>query len=341
MKHKVRQPSTALLRLVNGFQVSQAIHVAATLGIADCLKDGPRSSDQLAVAIHAHPRSLHRLLRALASVGVLSREGEDHFSLTPLGECLCTDAPEPVGPWAAFIGRPHHWHAWGHLGESVRTGECAARLAHGMSPWEYRAQHPEEGAIFDAAMSGATRRQSAAVLAALDVGRSSCVVDVGGGQGTFLAELLSRHPAARGVLFDQPQVVARADAILRGAGVAHRCQVIAGSFFESVPAGGDVYVLKHIIHDWEDEPAIAILRACRRAMRPASRLLVVEQVIEPLDDDPVAAFRDLLMLVGPGGRERTSREFAALFASAGLDLISVTATARELSVIEALPATAA
>jgi len=256
------QPAAALTRLVNGYQVSQAIHVAATLGIADLLREGSRSAADIAAATGTHEGTLYRLLRALASVGVFREEPGHRFALTPLGACLRSDAAEPVGPWAVMIGEAYDWQAWGQLLHSVRTGENTFRALHGMGVWQYREGQPEANARFDRAMTGNSRRIAVAALAAYDFSRFACVVDVAGGQGAFLAALLSRYPSMRGVLFDQAHVVAGCAEVLATAGVADRCGVVGGSFFEAVPEGGDAYVLKAILHDWEDEEATAILRAC-------------------------------------------------------------------------------
>lgn len=333
-----QRPSAALRRLVNGYQVSQAIHVAATLGIADLLEDGPHTSDELAAATGAHPRSLYRLLRALARVGGFREENGRRFALTPLGDCLHSDAPEPVGGWAAFMGRPYYWRAWAHLLHSVRTGENAFRNAHGADVWEYRAQRPEEGAIFDRAMTDLTRRANRSLLEAYDFGRFTTVVDVGGGRGALLAALLAEYPATRGVLFDQPHVAAMAEDALGAAGVADRCRIESGSYFDAVPEGGDAYVLKAILHDWEDEEAATILRSCRRAVPAGGALLVIEQELGPTNENPDAKFSDLNILVAPGGQERTIGEYAALFASAGLRLVHATPSGVGLNVIEGAPA---
>ena len=268
-----------LTRLVNGFQAAQAVHAAAVLGVADLLAGGPRASDDLAAATDTHAPSLYRLLRALAAVGVLEEDGERRFALTALGECLRADAPEPVGAWAVHVGQPYFWDAWGDLLHSVRTGETAFRALHGEDTWSWRSRHPEAGAVFDAAMTAASRRANRALVDAYDFSRFGTVVDVGGGHGALLAGLLARHPAMRGVLFDQPHVVAGAADVLAAAGVADRCEIVGGDFFDDVPAGGDAYLLKWILHDWDDEEAVAILRACRAAAPDGGALLVVERVI--------------------------------------------------------------
>jgi hypothetical protein len=315
-----------LLRLVNAYHVSQAIHVAAVLGIADLLEDGPRTSDDLAAATDTHPQTLYRLLRALAGVGVLREDEGRTFALTPLGDPLRSSAPQSVHGWAAFAGRAPHREAWTHLVDSVRTGENAYRIAHGVSAWEHRAGDPEENAAFDRAMVSRTRAVNGSLLDAYDFGRFGTVVDVGGGRGALVAALVDAYATMHGVLFDQPHVV-------DGVDLGERVRVVAGSFFDEVPEGGDAYVLKWIIHDWEDEDATAILRVCRRAMRDDAMLLVVERELE----SPESKLSDLNMLVGPGGQERTPDEFAALFDASGFQLVRSTPTASGHSVIEAAP----
>ncbi len=316
--------SLALRRLVNGYQVTQAIHVAAKLGLADHLADGPRTSDDLARATDADPSALYRLLRALASVGVVREEADSRFALTDLGTCLRSDAPDSVAGWAAFVGEPYHWQTWGALEYGVRTGQNAFRHVHGTDPWTFRAQRPELSTGFDQAMTDLARQAAAAILAAYDFGQFQTVVDVGGGNGTLLAAILARHPAMRGVLFDQLHVVAGAMPILAAAGVADRCEVVGGSFFEAVPAGGDAYVLKSILHDWEDADCIRILERCRQAMTTGATLLVVERELGPPNTYPDGKFSDLNMLVATGGRERTPEEYATLFSATGFRFAGVT-----------------
>jgi O-methyltransferase domain/Dimerisation domain len=331
------RPTVALRRLVNGYQVTQAIHVAATLGIADLLREGPRSSRDLADATQSHARSLHRVLRALAAVGVLHEDDDGRFALTEVGEGLCSDAAEPVGGWAAYVGRPAHFRAWGALLQAVRTGDSAFVSVHGCDVWEYRAQHPEDGAIFDRAMTDTSRRANRQLLEAYDLGRFDRVVDVGGGHGAFLAAVLAAHPALQGILVDQPHVVADAPAVLEAAGVSDRCEVVAGSFFDGVPAGADAYLLKAIIHDWEDDEALRILGNVRAAVADDGAALVVERELGAPNENPDAKLSDLNMMVGPGGRERTRDEFAALFTDAGFELQRVVPTAIGLNVFEGRP----
>jgi O-methyltransferase domain/Dimerisation domain len=328
------RPTIALRRLVNGYQVTQAIHVAVTLGIADLLRDGPRSSGDLADATQSHAPSLHRVLRALAAVGVLHEGDDGRFALTELGEGLRSDAAEPVGGWAAYVGRPAHFQAWGALLEAVRTGENAFASVHGCDVWEYRVHHPEDGAIFDRAMTDTSRRANRELLDAYDFGHFARAVDVGGGHGAFLAAVLAAHRELHGVLFDQPHVVADAPAVLDAAGVRDRCEIAAGSFFDGVPAGGDAYLLKAIVHDWEDDDALRILRGVRAAIADGGAVLVVERELGPPNTEPEAKLSDLNMMVGPGGRERTRDEFAALFAESGFELERVVSTPIGLHIFE-------
>ena len=327
---------TELMRLVNGFQVSAAISTAATLGIADLLAQGPRSSDDLASATGTHPRSLYRLMRALAAAGVFEEDDDRRFRLTAIGECLRSDAAVPASPWAEFISRPHYWNTWNHLLHSVRTGENAFRDLHGMGVWEYRNRNPEEHAPFDRAMAGLSRSVGPAVVRSYDFTRFKTIVDVGGGTGALLAGILAAHPAGRGIVYDQPHVLSEAPALLKAAGVDGRCDVVGGDFFESVPSG-DALVLKAILHDWDDPEATKILRRCRDAIAPAGTLLVLERVVAPPNQDADGKFSDLNMLLMPGGQERTADEFAALFAASGFRLTNIVATGTRLSLIEAQP----
>ena len=337
MIHKDPDPATTIRRMVEGYQVSQAIHVAATLGIADLLADASRTSDELAAATGTHPPTLYRLLRALASVEVLHELDGRRFELTPLGQPLRSDVPDSIAGWAAFIGRPYYWQAWPGLLHSVRTGENAFRHVHGTDVWTYRSTRPDESAVFDRAMTSLSRRSNAALLAAYDFGRFRTIVDVGGGNGALLAAVLAAHPDVQGVLFDQPHVVSGAASLLERAGVANRCRTVGGNFFESVPEGADAYVLRAVIHDWDDDASIRILTVVRHALAKDGRVLIVERVIAPANEGRDAKFSDLNMLVGPGGRERTREEFAALLESSGLRLERVL-DAGSFSVVEAASA---
>jgi hypothetical protein len=329
------RPALRLRRLVNGYQVSQAIHVAAVLGIADLLVAGAKSSDELAAETGSDPDALYRLLRALASDGVFHEDDARRFALTELGDALRSDAPEPVAGWAAFIGQPSFWQAWGDLLNSVRTGENAFRHVHGSDPWTYRSERPEASAIFDRAMTDNSRLVAKAVVDVYDFGRFQTIADIGGGRGALLAEILRKYPRSRGILFDQPHVVSGAAELLTSMGVADRCEVVGGDFFAGVPAV-DAYVLKSILHDWENDRCIEILRSCKNAA-PEATILVVEYEVGPPNTTPVAKLSDLNMLVGPGGRERTAEEYAALFDAAGYRFTGFTPSGAFVGVFEGVP----
>jgi hypothetical protein len=240
--------------------------------------------------------------------------------------------------WVRLTGREYVWRSWGNLANAVRTGQNSFRALYDADVFEWRSEHPDESAIFDEAMMSLTAPSTAAVLTAYDFGRFGTIVDVGGGNGTLLASLLAAHPAARGILFDQAHVVAGAASVMQAAGVADRCENVAGSFFEKVPEGGDAYVMKSIIHDWEDDESIAILGACRRSMGPDAVVLLIERDLGKPNENPAAKLSDLNMLVMPGGRERSDEEYAALFEQAGLRYTSTTVATTGHAVIEAVGA---
>ena len=326
-----------LMRLVNGYQISQAVHVTASLGVADHLHDTACSIEELASLTASHPGALYRLLRALASVGVL-HEGENKtFSLTEMGECLRSDAPMPVGAWAVHIGRPYIWQSWGHLLHSVRTGEVGFEDLYKQSAWDFRAANPEENAIFNQAMTALSQSVVQAALDAYDFGQFRHIADIGGGQGQLLSGILSAYPHVRGTLFDQPHVVTRAEDVLARYGLSERCTIVSGSFFETIPVDADAYLLKSIVHDWDDEKAIAILKVCRRAAGTDAKLLLVERVIEQPNKGALNKFSDLNMLVNLGGRERTPQEYSDLCQSAGFTVRRIIQAGMLYAIVEAEP----
>jgi hypothetical protein len=323
-------PAARMRMMVNGFQVSQSLAVAASLHLSDLLADGPRTGAELAAATGTHEPTLRRLLRALLAVGVYEREDDGRFALTELGATLRHDVPGSVAGWAELIGRPYYLQAWAGLADSVRTGENAFARLHGTSVWTFRADHPDELAIFDRAMTALSAAVADAVATAYNFSRFGTVVDVGGGRGGLLAAILARHPAVRGVLFDRPDVVATAEPV-------ERCTAVGGDFFAAVPTGGDAYVLKAVIHDWPDDEAVAILRTCRRAMADEGVLLLVEQLLDQAPDPVRTAFSDLNMLVIPGGQERELAEYGRLLDAAGYRLGRTVLTGTDVFVIEGLP----
>jgi hypothetical protein len=334
-------PSAELMRLINAYQVSQALHVAAALGVADRSKDGPQPSDALARACGAQPGALYRLLRALAAVGVFHEAEDRRFSLTPLGACLAGDAPGSRRDYARWIGTPGMWRSWGNLLHSLRTGEGAAHFTCGVDAWTYRGQHPEERAVFDAAMTALSLAEARAVTEACDFGRFGCIVDVGGGEGHLLKAILLACPGARGILFDRPQVAASAEGVFASAGLAQRCQAAGGDLFEAVPGGGDAYAMKSVLHDWDEDAATEILRSCRRAMPATATLLAIERVVGPPNRDPSGKFFDLNMLVQYDVLERTGQEFQALLKGGGFGVVEIVPTRSALCIIVARPLPAA
>lgn len=323
-----------LRQMLCGYWISQAIYVAARLEIADLVKDGPRTTAELASASGAHEPSLYRLLRALASQGIFAETAPRTFTLTPLGECLRGDAPHTMRPVALMMGE-EHFAAWGQLLHSVRTGECAFEHAFGENIFTYLARHPEAARTFDAAMTGIHGRESAAMLEACDFAGINTLLDVGGGNGTLLAAVLRKYPALRGILFDLPHVIERSQQNLEAWGLAGRCRAVAGDFFQAVPSGADAILLRHIIHDWDEPRAGQILANCRQALRVGGRLLVVETVIQPGNEPDWGKLLDLNMLVMPGGQERTEAEYRKLLAAAGFTLQSVVPTRADVCILAA------
>ena len=296
-------PAVALNRMARGYQLAQVLWVAAELGVADLLADGPRSSDALAARLGVHAGALGRVLRALAGCGVFAADEDGTFRLNRLAEPLRRDVPGSVRE--AIIGwcQPYVWRSWGGLLESVRTGEPAFARLHGMPLWEYLGQQPDLAANFDAALGSSVRH--AALVAAYDFSALTRLVDVGGGNGQLLAAILQAYPSLHGVLFDQPRVVPEATAVLAEAGVAARCEVVGGDFFAAVPGGADGYLLSAVLGDWDDARAGRILANCRRAMGADARLLISCPLIGDRVESALAKLSDVMHLVVTGGGGRT------------------------------------
>ncbi len=324
-------------RLLTGYWISQAIYVAAKLEIADRLHDGPKSAGQLSSETGSHAEALYRLLRALASIGIFAEDAEGRFGLTPQGALLQRDTADSKWALSVMIGE-EHYNAWGQLLHSVQTGEGGFRKIHGKPIFDFLSEHPETGEIFDAAMTGIHGRETAAVLETYDFTNIQSLVDVGGGNGSQIVEILNRYPHMHGVVFDLPGVIQRARARVEAAGLTVRCQLIAGDFFQSVPDGADAYIMRHIIHDWDDEQSVKILQNCRDAMNADGKVLVVESVIAPGNEPSFAKWLDLAMLVIPEGKERTAEQYRSLFEQADLRLNRIVPTQLEVCVIEGVRA---
>lgn len=330
-------PMQPLLRMINGAWVTQAIFVAAKLGIADLLRDGPKTSAALAAATSANEDALYRLLRALSSLGIFHEETDGRFSLTPMADCLRSDFPSSVRPYAIMMGEQWVWRSWGEALHSVRTGECAFEHVFGTTPFRYYVDHPEAGRISAEGLSSRSTSENAAIVAACDFANAETIVDVGGGRGSLIAAVLAAQPALRGVLFDLSHMIEMAEPLISLAGIASRCKLVAGDFFKAIPKGGDIYILKKVIHDWGDDASISILKNCRAAISEHGRLLMIEWVVPSGNEASYAKLIDLLMLVYAGGRERTETEHRDLLVASGFRLNRVIPTLSGVSIVEALP----
>ena len=331
-------PAVAMLQLTMGALVSQAVSVIARLGVADVLAAGPQPVEQIAQRVGAHHSALYRVLRALGDVGVVAELENRQFALTPLSELLRSDVPGSMRGWATMVGMPFHRYPWTDLYETVLTGESAFDRVHGTKVFDYLAEHPEDAAIFDAAMTSISTNESVSIAKAYDFSRFNTIVDVGGGRGGLLAAILSANPHLQGVLFDVPTVVAGIDDELAAAEVVGRREVVSGDFFDSVPDGADAYLLSAIIHDWDDDQAVQILRTCRAAMTDSACMLLAEIVLPEGPAPSMGKLADLEMLVmTAGGRQRTEAELRALLGRAGLRLTRTIPSTSMVSLVEAVP----
>ena len=321
--------------MITGYWISQAIYAAAKFGIADHLKDGPRTIEQLAADTSTNADALYRLLRALASIGIFAEGPPRQFSLTPMAEALQSDIPGSKRALALMSG-DEQFRAWAEIDYSIQTGKKAFDKVFGKPIFDYLGDHLDKARIFDAAMVGIHGRESNAVHDAYDFSKIGTLADIGGGNGSQLIALLKSHPTMKGILFDLPHVIDRAKAQIESAGLSNRCRLVAGDFFQNVPDGADAYFMRHIIHDWEDEKSLTILRNCHRAMPAHGKLLLVESVIPPGNEPFGGKFLDLVMLLIPGGKERTKDEYQTLFEKAGFTLSKIVPTSTEVSIIEAV-----
>ena len=330
-------PGDELIRLFRGFWLSRAIYVAAELGIADLLVDGPRTVADLAASTSTHPASLYRVLRLLASEDVFTEADDGRFELTPKAAALRHGA-SPARMQVLFLGRPASWLAAGSLSHTVRTGETAFEHVNDMDFFEYNRRHPEDQALFDELMAAQTKPVARAVAGTYDFSSMASVIDVGGGRGALAIEILAAHPQLRGVVFDQPTVAMEANTAIAAAGLSERCEGVGGDFFLSIPNDHDAYLLKYILHDWDDEQCVAILRSCRRSVGAGGRVLIIEAIIPPGNKPSFGKTQDINMLINVGGRERTQAEYRALYEEAGFELTRCLPVMGELHIIEGVPA---
>ncbi|HZG53289.1 MAG TPA: methyltransferase [Pyrinomonadaceae bacterium] len=330
-------PEAALMQMLSAPLVTQALRVVAELGVADRLANGARSVDELAAETGAHAPSLYRFMRALASCGVFAETaGGRVFELTPAAELLRADVEGSMRDLAIFMGADWHWQVWGDAPYSARTGQAAWEHVHGQEVFPYFAENAGAARVFDNAMTSLSKMVAKAVVEAYDFSSIGKLADIAGGHGSLLVAIMRANPHLKGLLFDVPQVVAGAHAYLEAEGLGAAVELAPGNFFESIPEGADAYLMKHIIHDWDDPRALSILKNCHRAMPAHGKLLLVEMVVPEGNEPHFAKIQDLEMMLSPGGLERTADEFRALFAAAGFELTRIIPTASPMSVIEAV-----
>ena len=330
-------PEMRLSHLISGIAATHMVFAAAKLCIADRLKDGAKSSEELARETNVHPRALYRLLRGLTALGIFAEVEPGHFSLTPMAELLRSDVPGSMRSWATIQGEEWARNSWGNILYGVKTNKPAFSDQHGMGIYDYFAKHPEAAEGFNDAMTCVSGQEAAAVLAVYNFAGIRNIVDVGGGHGRLISAVLDANPQMRGVLFDLPSVVKGAKEPMDSTGVSDRCQLVSGDFFESVPGGGDAYILKSIIHCWSDERALVILSNCRRAMKKDGRLLLVERDLPAGAESSFGKIFDVIMLVFQDGFERTEAEYSRLMEASGFQLTRVLRTPSPMNVFEGIP----
>src|SRR3954470_7141889 len=328
-------PHIQVMQMGRAHIVSRTVYAAARLGLADHLAAAPKSATEIAGVMQVHAPSLHRLMRTLPSLGILTEQAEQRFALTGLGEALKSDAPGAARSAVLYSGSPSSQSGWDHIVYSVQTGKPGFEKAQGMGLFDYLAQHPEDASLFDEMMMSVHNQEPPAVAAAYDFSRFRTIVDVGGGTGNMLAAILARHAAPRGILFDRPHVAQNAAPMFLSKGWSARITIEPGDFFEHVPANADAYVLSHIIHDWDDPRCLTILGNIRKAMNPSARLLIVEMVLTAGDSPHPGKMLDMVMLAQTGGAERSAAEYEHLLARAGFRLAGVIPTNSAVSIVEA------
>jgi hypothetical protein len=333
--NKEKVAALKLFDLIGGQLISNAICLAAELGVADVLKDEDRTSGDIALALSVHEDSLRRLMLALCDVGVFAQVNDGRFRLTEMGALLRSDVPQSLRDWARIWGHEVERNSWGNLQHSIRTGEPAFEAVYGMPIFEYLGKNPSVAAIMNGAMTAASRAASEAVVKAYDFSGFATIADIGGGNGFLLATVLKNAPHARGILLELPHALPGAEALLTAEGVRQRCELIGGDFFRAVPPGADAYLMKYILHDWSDEGCLQLLKKCREAMRLGAKLLIVDRVLGTTNATSFARFADLNMLaMTHGGRERTAEEFSSLTSRSGFKLVAIKSTENPVSVVE-------
>jgi hypothetical protein len=330
-------PAAQLMQMIFGFVTTQAISVAARLSLADLLNDGAKTADELAQATGTQPRALYRILRALASVGIFAEDDGGRFSLTALAQPLRSNTPDSLRDFSIFIGADWHWRAWGDLFGSAQSGLPAFERIYGKAYFDYLGENAGPAQVFNDAMTSISTAASAAIVDGYDFTGVRKLVDVGGGHGMLLCSILERYPQMNGMLIDAPSVITGTKEAIEAHGLSNRCEAVGGDFFASVPAGGDAYIMKHIIHDWNDERASTILQCCHRQMPADGRLLVVELVIPEGNAPSFGKLMDLEMLVLLHSYERTEAEYRELFRRSGFKLTRIVPTKSAYSVIEGVP----
>ncbi|WAC73182.1 methyltransferase [Roseateles sp. SL47] len=323
-------------RLIGGYRHTQLLHAAAALGIPDRLAAGAMNAQELAPVVSADVTALYRLLRALSTLGVFKENADGRFAMTPAAQLLRTDAKGSVAGKLLSYGQPWWWGAWQHLTECVRTGRSAFDLQHGTSLFQFLDERPDAAAAFHANMASMTAAMAPVIAEVVELEPGECIADIGGGRGVLMAALLNRHPGTRGILVEQRGVIEDARRYLEDVGLGSRCEVQEGDIFGVIDCQADVFLLKEVIHDWNDEQAVQVLRNCRRSMRPGARLVLAERLVGPGPGSSEAALIDIVMLVMTGGLERTEQQYRALLNAARFELVKAAPTGAGLALLTAI-----
>ncbi len=333
MKPSGLPPHVEMMKFILGKWISKPIYVVSKLKIADILSDGPKSIKELSKIINVHASSLYRIMRALSCLGIFSETDDRRFELTPMAECLKSDALRPI---ALMMHSDWHDKAWDQLLESVKTGEKAFDNVHGMPAFDWLEEHPQAARIYNEANAIKAVTSHSAIIGAYDFSEISSLTDIGGGNGALMVEILKANPSLSGVVSELPSIVEAAKEFIHYQGFESRCKVIECDIFDKIPAGSDAYLMSHILHDWEDVQCLTILRNCHKAMKPGTKLLVVEALIPTGNEFSIAKLLDIEVFVMGGGRERTETEFRNLFESTGFELSKIVPTDQSISIMEGI-----